>query len=99
MVKWTSIHHDILVYESEIIQVERDGKLLEIQVPEEIAVKLLKLEEYPMAPRIPCIIHEMSEDGMLKASGVAMVGDRIISVNGSPTKFYSDFMGKTGGAN
>jgi regulator of sigma E protease len=98
VVKWTSIHHDILVYESEIIQVERDGKLMEIQVPEEIAAKLLKLEEYPMAPRVPCIINEMSEDGMLKASGGAMEGDKIISVNGSPTEFYSEFMEKTGGA-
>jgi regulator of sigma E protease len=95
VVKWSAIHHDIVVNETKVIQVERNGELLDIQVPEEVLSRLLKVE-YAMAPRIPCTISELDDEGRIKAAGVE-VGDRIISVNGVSTAFYSEFVGETRG--
>lgn len=93
VVKWSSIHHDIVVNEARIIQVDRQGERLDIEVPQDMMARLLKVE-IAMAPRIPCIISEMSKDSKLKAAG-AQEGDHIISVNGVSTFFYSEFMQET----
>ncbi|MFH0756882.1 MAG: RIP metalloprotease RseP [Bacteroidota bacterium] len=95
VVKWGMILHDLVVDNVRVIQVERDGKLLDIQVPEEMISRLLKVE-YPMDPIVICRVEKLV-DGALKEAG-AMDGDRIISVNGSPVNFYYEFVNKTGKA-
>jgi regulator of sigma E protease len=94
VVKWRSIHHDIVVNETKVVQVERDGKLMDIKVPEDMIARLLKVE-YPMAPRVLCGISKLGEGGLKKAG--AQPGDLIIGVNGTPVKFYNEFIEKTGG--
>ena len=41
--RWSNIHHDIVVNETSVIQVERDGEIMDIHVPEGMTSKLLKL--------------------------------------------------------
>jgi regulator of sigma E protease len=94
--RWTSIHHDIVVNEPQAIQVKRDGKLIDIQVPEGMTSKLLKVEG-GIEPRIPCEIALLVEDGGLVKVG-AELGDQIVSVNGNPVYFYDEFKEQTGGA-
>ncbi|MEN8202513.1 MAG: RIP metalloprotease RseP [Bacteroidota bacterium] len=94
--RWTSIHHDIVVNETQVIRVERDGKILDIDVPEDMTSKLLKLER-AIEPRIPCEIALLAEDGGLIKAGVEL-GDRIIGVDGHPVSFYDEFVGQTKGA-
>lgn len=93
--RWDLIHHDILVDETEVIQVEREGKLIDIRVPREMTARLLKVE-YAMEPFVLCEIYRL-EDGGLKDAG-AKEGDRIISVNGTPMQYYYEFIEQTGGA-
>lgn len=93
--RWTSIHHDIVVNEPQVIQVERDGRIIDLNVPEGMTSKLLKLER-AIEPRIPCEIGIMAEDGGLVKAG-AELGDRIVGVNGQPVYFYDEFMEHTGG--
>jgi len=93
--RWTSIHHDIVVNEPQVIQVKRDGRMLDINVPEGMTSKLLKVEG-AISPRIPCEIASLVEDGGLVKVG-AEVGDRIIGVDGHPVNFYDEFMMLTGG--
>ena len=91
--RWISIHHDIVVNDPRVIQVERDGAIVDLQVPEGMTSTLLKLE-YTMEPRVPCEIGLLIEDGNMVSSGI-MVNDRIIGVNGTPIQFYDEFMDVT----
>jgi regulator of sigma E protease len=93
--RWTSIHHDIVVNEPQVIQVKRDGKMLDINVPEGMTSKLLKVEG-AIEPRIPCEVALLVEDGGLVKVG-AEVGDRIVGVNGHPVNFYDQFKEQTKG--
>ena len=86
--RWLTIHHDIVVNETRVIQVEREGEIMDIHVPEDMTSKLLKLQ-YTMEPRVPCEIDMFTDDRLQKA-GVE-VGDRIIAVDGAPMEFYDEF--------
>jgi regulator of sigma E protease len=92
--RWIAIHHDIVVNETQVIRVERDGAILDIQVPEGMTSKLLKLE-YTMEPRVPCEIGDLAEKGNMINAGIK-VNDRIIGVNGTPVYFYDEFKDLTG---
>lgn len=63
--RWLSIHHDIVVNETRVIQVEREGVIMDIQVPEGMTSKLLKLE-YVMEPRVPCEVDDMQAHNSLR---------------------------------
>lgn len=86
--RWLTIHHDIVVNETQVIQVEREDQIMDIQVPEGMTSKLLKLQ-YTMEPRTICEVAMFTDDRMEKA-GVE-VGDQIIGVNGTPIQFYDEF--------
>ena len=92
MDRWLTIHHDIVVNETRVIQVEREGEIMDIHVPEGMTSKLLKLQ-YTMEPRVPCEIDMFTDDRLQKA-GVE-VGDRIIAVDGTPIEFYDEFKDMT----
>ena len=94
--RWTSIHHDIVVNEPQVIQVKRDGRMIDINMPEGVTSKLLKVER-AIEPRIPCEVALLVEDGGLVKVG-AEVGDRIVGVDGNPVIFYDEFMNLTGGS-
>ncbi|MCK5066963.1 MAG: RIP metalloprotease RseP [Bacteroidales bacterium] len=90
--RWIAIHHDIVVNETQIIQVEREDKLMDIHVPEGMTSKLLKLE-YVMQPRVPCEVAGFTDNRMAQA-GVE-VNDRVIGVNGTSIQFYDEFVDMT----
>ncbi|MEA3460742.1 MAG: RIP metalloprotease RseP [Bacteroidota bacterium] len=92
--RWGIIHHDIVVNDPSVIQVERDGVIMDLQVPEGITSKLLKLE-YTMEPRVPCEVGMLLEKGNMISSGIQLK-DRIIGVNGTFFQFYDEFMDLTG---
>lgn len=91
--RWGVIHHDIVVNEPQIIQVERDGSLQDVFVPEGQTSKLLKLT-YGLWPRVPCVVEELGKDGNMINSGIK-INDRIIGVNGTPIGFYDEFVDLT----
>ncbi len=91
--RWLSIHHDIVVNETRVIQVEREGVIMDIQVPEGMTSKLLKLE-YVMEPRVPCEVDDMQADSKMAIAGIEL-NDRIIGVNGEPIFFYDEFKDRT----
>jgi regulator of sigma E protease len=93
--RWESIHHDIVVNDASTITVERNGKVMDIHVPERMIAELLKAE-YPIYPRIPFVVGELVEDSGAEKAGLK-VGDRIIAINGEPVRFYDQFLEKTGG--
>lgn len=92
--RWIAIHHDIVVNDPRVIQVEREGETMDIQVPEGMTSKLLKLE-YTMEPRVPCEVGLLLEKGNMISAGIEL-DDRIIAVNGTPFQFYDEFLELTG---
>lgn len=92
--RWVNIHHDIVVNDTRVIQVERDGQIMDIQVPEGMTSKLLKLR-YTMEPRVPCEIDMFTDDRLPNAG--AQAGDRIIGVDGTSIQFYDEFRDLTVG--
>ncbi len=94
--RWTAIHHDIVVNGTEIIQIERDGKVMDIHVPDGMLSRLLKVQR-AMEPRVPCAVASLVEEGSLIKSG-AQADDRFIAINGEPFTYYDEFMEITGGA-
>jgi len=87
--RWRSIHHDIVVNDPQVIEVERKGVIMDIQVPEGMTSTLLKLE-YVMEPRVPCVVDGFQEGGSMTLAGVQL-NDQIIGVNGTPIQFYDEF--------
>lgn len=92
--RWHLIHHDVVVNETKVIQVERDGDIMDIHVPEGLTSKLLKLE-YTMEPRVPCEVGALVEKGNMISAGIKL-DDKIIGVNGTPFQFYDEFIDLTG---
>ena len=90
--KWRTIHHDIVVNNTQVISVKRDGEYMDIKVPAEMTASLLKVQ-YAMEPIVPCEISKLV-DGSLKDAG-GQEGDRIISVNGSSVDYYYQFVAAT----
>ncbi len=93
--RWTSIHHDLVVNETDTITVKRDGRIIDLKVPEGMTSKLLKVQ-FALEPRVPAEIKELVDGSPLAEAG-AQPGDRIVEVNGEPVKFYDQFMEITGG--
>jgi regulator of sigma E protease len=87
--RWVSIHHDIVVNDPREILVERDGQMMNLEVPEGMTSRLLKLE-YTMEPRVPCEVDGLLENGNMAKAGVEL-NDRIIAVNGTSIEFYDEF--------
>ena len=77
--KWGLIHHDIVVNQPATIQIERDGKNMDLQVPEGMTASLLKAE-YGIYPRLPFELVDFNDNGGAEAAGMK-IGDQIIAIN------------------
>ena len=91
--RWFAIHHDIVVNDPRVIEVERDGVIQDIKVSEGMTPKLLKLK-YTMEPRVPFEVDGLVEGSNMELAGIE-VNDKIIGVNGESIGFYDEFVDKT----
>jgi len=91
--RWIAIHHDIVVNATQVIQVEREGSLVDVLVPEGHTSKLLKLK-YGLYPRYPCEVKGLPKDGNMIKAGIE-INDRMIGVNGTPIEFHYEFVDLT----
>ncbi|MEZ5070200.1 MAG: RIP metalloprotease RseP [Bacteroidales bacterium] len=94
--KWLSIHHDLVVNETRVVTVERNGSELDVAIPEERFSEILKLE-FPIAPRIPFELAGMREDGGAAKAGMKL-GDKILRIDGDEVRFFDELRSKLGGA-
>jgi regulator of sigma E protease len=91
------IMHDLIIDNAGSIQVERDGKILDIPIPKEIIAPLLKSETDFIAPRIPFIISSfVKKESPARDAGMEL-NDRIIAVNGQKTEFIDEVRGTVEG--
>ena len=84
-----SIIHDIVVFEAKTIQLERNGKQIEIEIPESSIAPLLKTTA-PVMPRIPFYIGSFPENSQAESAGL-QINDKITSIDKKPVEFYDEF--------
>jgi regulator of sigma E protease len=80
---------DILVNDAKTIQIDRDGNLMEIEIPSRVIAPLLKTT-YPILPRIPFYAYGFASDSPAKKAGME-VNDKIIGINGQYFEYWDQF--------
>ncbi len=84
-----AIVHDIVVNDAKTIQVERDGNLMEVEIPERVIAPLLKTT-FPILPRVPFYVQQFTNDSPAKNAGIE-IDDKIIGINGNYFGFWDQF--------
>jgi regulator of sigma E protease len=84
------IIHDIVVNDAKTLQIEREGNLVEIEIPENVIAPLLKTSYPPILPRVPYYVMDFSVGSPAKKAGIE-VNDKIIGVNGTFYDYWDQF--------
>jgi regulator of sigma E protease len=86
------IINEIVLNNLKTIQVERDGQVLNIEIPPEYVPGLLKGKGQiePRRPFSPFIISKFSKDSRAKAAGM-LPGDELLMLNGNKFEYYDEF--------
>jgi regulator of sigma E protease len=88
---YRSIVHDIVVNEATTIQVLRNGRQVNVDLPENTIAKLIKSDtNIPILPRMPFYIAGFSSDSSAYKAGIRE-GDRIIGINDIETEYFDEF--------
>ena len=74
---------------SRTVTVERNGQVQDIQLPVDVINKMLDGKKIPLFMyRIPFVVGGFGDDSLNK--DVLKKGDRIVSINGQPVKYYDE---------
>lgn len=87
--KFNMIVHDMIVNKTSSIQVERNGHVLDIPVPDEIIAPLLKSPEF-IETRIPFFADNFTKDSPAEEAGIKK-NDQIIGLNEKDLFFFDEF--------
>lgn len=90
-----SIVPDIILEEAKTIQIERQGKKIDIKLPETFAKEVIKGNQF-VDVRMPFVIADFSENSAAKEAGFE-INDKVIRWNEKEAKFYDqvkDFLVK-----
>ncbi|PSL46719.1 regulator of sigma E protease [Chitinophaga niastensis] len=85
-----AIPGDVILHEAKSIQVERDGKQLNLPIPEGFIRQLLKQKAPFALPRFPYIA-DSTKPGTAAAKVGVQKGDQLIAVNGIALPYYNEF--------
>jgi len=86
---YMSVVHDIVVNDVKTIQIERNGQLMQLEIPEKAVSSLLK-SSMPILPRMPFYIYDFQENSPAFEAGIRK-DDRIIALNDIPTFYFDEF--------
>ncbi|MEQ1732708.1 MAG: RIP metalloprotease RseP, partial [Bacteroidia bacterium] len=87
---FSKIHLEILLSQAKTIQVQRDGKIMDINFPENYIPKLLKNQTNFISPRLPFFIGKFTDASVGAKSGL-LKGDKIVGLDSVSTPFFNDF--------
>ncbi|MBY0425488.1 MAG: site-2 protease family protein, partial [Cytophagales bacterium] len=89
--RFYAIQADLIIEQPKTIQVERDGKVMDITIPPGFVKNAVsKGARGFMAPRFPFEVAAFAPGGVAEKYGIK-VGDRLVAVNGQPTFFFDEF--------
>lgn len=87
--RFNMIVHDMIVNNVESIQVERDGQILDVPIPDTIIAPLLKSPGF-ITTRIPFIVDDFIKDSPAAKAGIKK-DDQIIGLNDKDLFFFDEF--------
>ena len=80
----------IILNKPEVIEVERDGETVVLNLSEDVINKLIKAQSPFISYRTPFVINDFAPGSLAKKAGMQK-GDRIIYVEDNMTPYYQDF--------
>ena len=86
---YMSIVHDIVVDDAKTIKIERNGQIMNLNIPENAIPALLK-SSFPILPRMPFHIFAVQENSPAAKAGL-MPDDKIMALAGIPISFFDEF--------
>jgi regulator of sigma E protease len=87
--KFNMVVHDMIVNKAASIQVERNGQVIDIPIPDEIIAPLLKSPGF-ITTRIPFIADDFTKDSPAANAGIEK-NDQIIGLNEKDLFFFDEF--------
>ena len=81
---------ELLLEDSEYIEVERNGEKIKIELPEDAVEKLINSNSLFISYHTPFVISDFSPGSIAQNAGMQR-GDRIIKINDIEVPFFSDF--------
>ena len=89
--RFSSILEKMLV--AEVVNVERDGKTIDIKLPTDFIERLIENEKSMLFyPRVPAIVSSFIENSNCEAAGFAPL-DQIVEIEGLPIKYHDQVAG------
>lgn len=80
----------LILENSEIIEVERNGQRVSVEMPKDALNKLLNANGALLSYRFPFIVKDFSDNSVAKEAGI-QIGDRIIQIQDIQTPYFQDF--------
>ena len=91
--KFNSIITDVILNERKTIQVERDGKLLDIEIPRSVIPAIIKERGTIIDARIPyspMIVNSYMKQSGAKDAGVK-IGDEVVGINSQKFEYFDEY--------
>ncbi|MBL7110340.1 MAG: RIP metalloprotease RseP [Bacteroidales bacterium] len=87
--RFHQVVHDIIINKTQVIQVERDGRLVDVTVPDEIIAPLIKSTGF-IETRIPFIAGDFPKESGARDAGIRKE-DQMIGVNDTSLMFFDEY--------
>jgi len=89
--RFNRITYQFIFSEAKSFTVERDGNIMDVNVPEGTIRKVIKSQKNTfIQPRVPLVIADVSDKSEAERMGLK-AGDSVIAVNGTPVRFFDEF--------
>lgn len=88
---FSQIQMELLLEDSEYIEVERNGEKVRVELPEDAVAKIVNADTRLMSSRMPFVIGEFVPGSVAYAAGMQK-GDKIISINDKYIPYYNEFV-------
>lgn len=85
-----AIPAEIILREATSIQVERDGKQLDLKIPEGFVREMIKKKGSLMDVRIPFTVDSVLPKSAAEKAGFRK-GDKTLAINGAPANYFHEF--------
>ncbi len=87
---FSKIPMNIVLNEVKVVEVERDGKNVQVRLPEGSLNKLVNHRTPIFSVRIPFVAFKFADNSVAKEAGM-LIGDTIFGINGMNIKYFNDF--------
>ena len=88
---FNKIPEKIILDDAKTIQVERDGQMINLQIPDGFLAKLIKHKSLDfISVRVPFEVGDFTKNSAAKEAGFQL-DDKMLSINDQPTEYFFDF--------